>query len=388
MFSMKRPSLILAALAIAACALAAPPASASSSASAATVLEDCHERFVVVPGVEKLVRERVPPQFELVRDPRRRPLLAVLGARWERLTAGGATRATKFGFFAAIIESPDGAGCQLRWPVLGGAKPDLVPLCNVYSFFHPNSHPGVVSAFRGLFPDSPVHYVPDLVFEEGEFDLARRGAPFRFRAGAPTPSPYEINAVTRPGQVRGPLTATFWASGAVSGTVGYRFELHDFAPGQMDATLRVAPGSEMAALLGTETPTPIFGLANRYRRAEGRLLSPVRPKRTTPVCKGRPATIVGSGRMNGTAGDDVIVGGEGRDLIDGLGGDDRICAGRGPDRLRGGQGRDRFYGGPGRDRITATGGGRDIVDCGPGRDRVWADRRDRLRRCERVRRRR
>jgi hypothetical protein len=47
----------------------------------------------------------------------------------------------------------------------------------------------------------------------------------------------------------------------------------------------------------------------------------------------------------------------------------------------------RFSGGPGRDRILAKDGTRESVDCGPGRDTVVADRKDRLRRCERVKRR-
>jgi hypothetical protein len=68
------------------------------------------------------------------------------------------------------------------------------------------------------------------------------------------------------------MTFSFWFPGA-SGTVGGRFEVDDFAIGEMDATLRAAPGSEMAKLLGTETPTPIAGLANRYQHAEGTLLA-------------------------------------------------------------------------------------------------------------------
>jgi activator of Hsp90 ATPase-like protein len=41
----------------------------------------------------------------------------------------------------------------------------------------------------------------------------------------------------------------------------------------------------------------------------------------------------------------------------------------------------------GSDRINVADGRRDVVRCGRGRDRVRADRRDRLIRCERVRRR-
>jgi hypothetical protein len=83
--------------------------------------------------------------------------------------------------------------------------------------------------------------------------------------------------------------------------------------------------------------------------------------------------------FNGTARADVIVGDSARNTIDALRGRDLMC-GRG--------GRDRLDGGPGNDRILAADGVKDVVDCGPGRDRVRADRRDRIRRCERVLRRR
>jgi hypothetical protein len=45
------------------------------------------------------------------------------------------------------------------------------------------------------------------------------------------------------------------------------------------------------------------------------------------------------------------------------------------------------WGGAGNDVISARDGSRDVIDCGAGLDRVTADRRDRLRGCERVSRR-
>jgi hypothetical protein len=143
---------ILAALAIAALGVAIPPTSARSSAPPTAILEDCRERAVLVPGVEERVRHRVPAQFELVRDPLGRPLLAVVGSRCERYTVGHTTRPTTFTFFVAIIESPDGGGCGSRWPVVGGVKPDLVPLCNFYNFFAAYDNRAVVKAYRALIP--------------------------------------------------------------------------------------------------------------------------------------------------------------------------------------------------------------------------------------------
>jgi Ca2+-binding RTX toxin-like protein len=78
--------------------------------------------------------------------------------------------------------------------------------------------------------------------------------------------------------------------------------------------------------------------------------------------------------LHGHAGLDLADGGDGADDIRGGGGPDVIYAGSGPDRVRGGRGRDDIEAGPGRDWI----------DCGPGVDRLTADRRDRVRRCERV----
>jgi hypothetical protein len=118
--------------------------------------------------------------------------------------------------------------------------------------------------------------------------------------------------------------------------------------------------------------------------------------------------------LRGRAGNDCLWGGEGNDVLDGDGGDDSLWGGDGRDRLFGGSGRDRIlgaakadelhgdtgddqlfpgsgrdrvWGGPGNDAISARDGSRDVIECGAGLDRVTADRRDRLRGCERVTRR-
>jgi uncharacterized repeat protein (TIGR01451 family) len=118
--------------------------------------------------------------------------------------------------------------------------------------------------------------------------------------------------------------------------------------------------------------------------------------------------------LRGRAGNDCLYGGDGNDVLDGDGGNDslwgsdgrdRLFGGSGNDRLLGGAkadelhgdtgndefaagtGRDRVWAGPGNDTISARDGSRDVIDCGAGVDRVTADRRDRVRRCERVSRR-
>ena len=55
--------------------------------------------------------------------------------------------------------------------------------------------------------------------------------------------------------------------------------------------------------------------------------------------------------------------------------------------LVGGRGKDKLFGGAGNDTLDARDGKRDTVDCGAGRrDLARVDRRDRVRRCERVKR--
>jgi hypothetical protein len=109
--------------------------------------------------------------------------------------------------------------------------------------------------------------------------------------------------------------------------------------------------------------------------------------------------------LEGGTGDDVLDGGVGNDRLAGSAGRDRLSGGAGDDKLTGGKGNDRLTGGPGNDTIS-PGSGRDVVDagggndtinsvdgvketidCGAGRDTVRADRRDRLKHCEKVTRR-
>jgi uncharacterized repeat protein (TIGR01451 family) len=109
--------------------------------------------------------------------------------------------------------------------------------------------------------------------------------------------------------------------------------------------------------------------------------------------------------LEGGAGNDVLDGGDGDDRLAGSSGKDRLIGGRGNDKLTGGKGNDRLTGGTGndtfspgsgRDTVTAGSGNdtvnsvdgvRETIDCGPGKDTVRADRRDRLKRCEKVKRR-
>jgi len=91
-------------------------------------------------------------------------------------------------------------------------------------------------------------------------------------------------------------------------------------------------------------------------------------------------------RLTGGASADTLRGTTRGDRLSGAGGADTILGRAGNDCLAGGRGRDTISAGPGNDVVDARDGQVDRVDCGPGRDTVRADRRDRVRGCERRRR--
>jgi hypothetical protein len=95
---------------------------------------------------------------------------------------------------------------------------------------------------------------------------------------------------------------------------------------------------------------------------------------------------LGADHMSGNTGNDTLRGGGGADRINGNSGNDNVHGGSGEDNLSGGRGSDRINGNSGNDRISARDGTRDRIDCGSGRDSVTADRIDRVRHCEKVRR--
>lgn len=74
----------------------------------------------------------------------------------------------------------------------------------------------------------------------------------------------------------------------------------------------------------------------------------------TPLCAGRPATIVGSrfaDVISGTAGDDVIAALSGADVVAAGGGNDVVCGGGGPDVMMGNAGNDDLRGNTGADEL-------------------------------------
>ena len=95
----------------------------------------------------------------------------------------------------------------------------------------------------------------------------------------------------------------------------------------------------------------------------------------------------GNDVIRGRGGNDVIRGAAGNDRIYGNNGHDLLYGQSGNDRVVGGRGRDRLYGNHGNDLLLSRDRGRrDRLFGGRGRDRARADRADRVRSVERVRR--
>lgn len=178
----------------------------------------------------------------------------------------------------------------------------------------------------------------------------------------------------------------------------------DYRPGEADGGSSLT--CDVTAANGAG-PTTASSAAFALAASPGGLLV-LQERVTTPFAAlsenfsgtARRDTLIGSVLANtirGRGGNDLILGGggndrlygdAGKDTIDGELGNDLVDGGAGADRLTGGDGRDRIVGRAGADRIAAADGSRDTIDCGKGRDRVVADRRDRLKGCERVVRRR
>ena len=163
------------------------------------------------------------------------------------------------------------------------------------------------------------------------------------------------------------------ATGAIGGRISYG-PLEALPPNPGRCSNRSVGSALRDDLIGTPFGDRVAGLGGNDKIAGGRGDDCLFGDR-------------GDDRLDGGPGKDRVSGGRGNDRAGGDDGDDLVAGDSGRDRLRGGKGRDRIVGGPGNDRIGARDRRRDRIDCGRGRDRVDADRRDRLRRCERVRRR-
>jgi len=172
-----------------------------------------------------------------------------------------------------------------------------------------------------------------------------------------------------------------------------RFVLVDTAPGaEPEPGAGGGPGSTPGGPGSTPGGNSGGGGGTGAGSSPRRCANLVRGTRAGDTLRGTP----GGDRLLGRGGRDRLFGLGDRDCLDGGQRADRLIGGRGADtltgrggsdRLNGGSGRDVLRGGVGRDRLGARGNARDVVDCGRGRDVAVVDAADRVRRCERVKRR-
>jgi Ca2+-binding RTX toxin-like protein len=175
-----------------------------------------------------------------------------------------------------------------------------------------------------------------------------------------------------PGLSIDPATGTIsgtWVSGGGSGP--YTVTMTDLA-GTATATVTI----KLTILV--EPPPPLPGPCQNLingTRAANKLTGTA----GGDLIQGR----AGNDKLFGLAGNDCLYGNAGKDTLSGGDGNDKLDGGPGNDKLTGGKGKDTLIGGRGNDTINSKDGLRETVNCGPGRDKVKADKRDKLKRCER-----
>lgn len=235
------------------------------------VLEDCKDRAAVVLGVEDAVRERLPAQYEPVRDPgTERPLVWVETLRCESYVVGQSAVPTKVSAVGVVVESPDGSGCLSALPGVRDVEGDALPVCNIYLLWDATDNERYADFLRAGAADFPISVTDDLSFEEGEFDLSLIGVPFRFRSGPSAPFQLVCDLVVRERPGGGPFEASFWADTA-AGVVKLAFSLEHAEFGEASGTVRTETGTDLAEIFGGEVaePAPGFPLisAIRWNRA-------------------------------------------------------------------------------------------------------------------------
>jgi Ca2+-binding RTX toxin-like protein len=95
----------------------------------------------------------------------------------------------------------------------------------------------------------------------------------------------------------------------------------------------------------------------------------------------------GADFLHGGHGDDELLGGPDNDGILAFSGEDSVEGEDGNDEMDDGPGKSEIDGGADKDKVTSTEGGGDKIDCGPGRDRAVVHKKDKVKSCEKLKRR-
>ena len=178
------------------------------------------------------------------------------------------------------------------------------------------------------------------------------------------------------------------------------------APGTYSAQASAGDGSGNEGLSAAHTFT-VLAPPGAPGPPPGGGGTPGGPTNGDDVLNGTPGVdlicgLFGNDTINGLGSNDTLYGDacskkagiaqtlkDGNDRLNGGAGNDKLygAGGAGNDALVGGKGKNSYSGGAGNDTISAANGVKEKINCGAGKkDRATADRKDKLRGCEKVRR--
>jgi hypothetical protein len=147
------------------------------------------------------------------------------------------------------------------------------PICNWYLFGALSDNRAVVRWLREGTDGVPATYVPGLRFDLGQFDAGQGGAPFHFETPATAPSPFVVDAIGREHDGELPVRGGYWMD-TPGGTMKLVISTNDLTSGDATGSVRAAPGSLLAALMGTGERTYAPGYssfsAERWQHASYR----------------------------------------------------------------------------------------------------------------------
>ena len=268
--------------------VAAPAAHAEQPSSPTIAMSGCSERWVFGAGDPDAVRRSVPASYALETDPAGRPLLLVNAIHCDAVALDGDSRSAPatFTLVAPDVQSPDGQGCESQAPVLGAAKGDVPPICNLYlSEWFTDSRDLARWADTGLPAGGPATYVPNgLVFDQQPTDPITGSGLFTLQ----TPD-VSWHADVRP-LVTPPLSlhiGVWWDSPDGGRRMKIALDPQDDPnQGQVDGRVVARPGSLAARLFGGNELTPLAGpvpagLAPRWSSMVSRQVTKVAPSESS-----------------------------------------------------------------------------------------------------------
>jgi len=208
----------------------------------------CEEHEAWVDGDARAVAAALPKAYTPLTDASGNPVVFARAEHCAAVNVGGKSRPATLADWGVVVNSPDGFGCASGAPVIGGVKGDLPPICNWYPLALVSDDPGLIAWLRDGTPSLPVSYTPKLTYRLGSPDALGRTA-FHFSTPRQSRASFSLDDVSsfNPGPLS--LRGGYWFA-TPNGTVKLDVSTDDLTSGRADTTLRAAPGSPLARLMG------------------------------------------------------------------------------------------------------------------------------------------